>query len=130
MVSYKIKKEPYGCLVGDWQISSEYICPFVGYNSKLASAEDLIGKTIRIYYDNNQLLIDWEGEQYYLKQKNNLDKDKFSQTYILRTEEALSKYDFPISEYVFRNDNAILTSIMVLIDKKANIYVRFNDIIG
>lgn len=104
--------------------------PLIGYSSKYASAEDLIGKKLRIYYDENQLLLEWDGEPYYLEKRNELDKDMFSHIYILRAEDALSKFDFPITEYTFCNDEAISTSVMVLVDKKEDVYVRFNDAIG
>lgn len=119
------------CL-GEWILSKEYIPSNMGFTSRLASADDLVGEKLKIYEDNDELICEWDGHIYNLQESASITMDKvtFAKRYAVYARLYLDNFSFPVKRFVFENEKLEMPTVNLLMDSDNKIFIRFNDQIG
>ncbi len=130
MISLDQKK--LGALLGSWEILDDPIFPAIGYDSRSAGAEELLGKELTVSGEpgGGNVVLEWDGERYQLEHTETMDWNAFSKTYIIHSGADLERFAFPVEAYVFTNADEELSAVTLLADQNGRVFVRFNDLIG
>lgn len=119
----------YRFINGTWELGTNFVIPPIGYNSKYAGAEDLVGRKIIIYERWNRPVVEWESDDYVLGTIYDIDMGDMYDDYKLRSPNADTVVSFPIKELHFSNEG-MERNMTVFIDQGKNIYIQFSDAIG
>lgn len=117
---------------GAWVLSEQYIPSDMNFDSRLAAADDLVGSMLTIYENNDEVICEWDEQIYELSESVPavLDEVTFAKRYAMHSKIYLDNFLFPVKEFVFENERMEMPTVIILIDDKNKIFVRFNDQIG